>query len=132
VPPVDTSATPWSASARANSARPVLSETEIRARVMRRRSAMARNDDCTRSESRARRGHSQRQFRLGLACADPRLRRRRRMFEIPAQPRRLPGGAPGGDLLGAARSIGAAEEGALLELDQILISMEIPQLAPGQ
>ena len=36
VPPVETSSTPWPASARANSIRPVLSETDNRARVTRR------------------------------------------------------------------------------------------------
>ena len=37
VPPVETSSTPWPASARAKSTRPVLSETEMRAREMRRK-----------------------------------------------------------------------------------------------
>ena len=143
VPPVETSSTPWLASARANSISPVLSDTESRARVMRRRSVMVRQQWRNDRRQASRRDAVNKSRRpttysalSGSSGSSPRRRPARAgrcdMGEGPMHARNLAGAAVDHDLHGAARPVGAGQIDAFLDLDPILVGVEGPDVAVRQ
>src|SRR5664280_480048 len=145
VPPVDTSSTPKPASAVAKSMRPVLSDTDSKARTMRRgwlimmyglaqevgESVFGRAPS-SRASTRNDGLELQRQFRLVRPADAGAGGHRRAIAEAPAHFGVFAGMAVDHDLHGPARSVIAGQEHAFLDLDGLAEGGEGPDLAVRQ